>query len=137
MILDEAKSDLPATVSVGGIVLTDIGPPRGQGKVTVDDRAKKEQRDLSKERERAELKSLRQDIEQRARYARQIFHLICAWLAALLGVIVCQGFGAWGFKLSDSVLMTLIGGSTGSVIGLFLVVVRYLFPNRTGPNGDA
>ncbi len=137
MILDGADRDHPAPVATCEVSLTDIRPPRGQGSVTVDDRAKKEQRDLSKERERAELKSLRQDIEQRARYARQIFRLICTWLVALLGVLVFQGFGLSGFKLSDSVLMTLIGGSTGSVLGLFLVVVRYLFPNRAGTAGEA
>ena len=47
-------------------------------------------------------------------------------------LLVIQGvFSPWGiFNLSNNVLLAAIGGTTINVIGLFLVVARYLFPKR-------
>ena len=35
------------------------------------------------------------------------------------------------FALSDSVLLGAIGGTTLNVIGIFIIVARYLFPQRS------
>lgn len=75
-------------------------------------------------------KSVREIIE-REKYARRIFRLIVVWLAFVGIIIVADGihnpvFG-FLFDLSDAVLITLITTTTASVLGLFIVVVNYLF----------
>lgn len=67
------------------------------------------------------------------------------WIVVALLILIASGieqpsdhqareFWCWcgSFKLSDSVLIALIGGTTVNVIGLFLVVANYLFPRRKG-----
>lgn len=76
------------------------------------------------------------------------------WMIIVLGTIILTGLkhpelrkdanglfiqSRWydwlvAFDLADGVLLALIGGTTANVIGLFLVVARYLFPRRN--NGD-
>ncbi len=77
---------------------------------------------------RVEIESRKQDIGERKRYAKAVFLLICTWLLALFLVLGLQGFKTGGFSLSDSVLLALVGGTTVNVIGIFIVVVSYLFP---------
>lgn len=78
------------------------------------------------------LQGLEQDIGLRKQFAWYIFYLIVAWLAAAFLVLAFQGFSisicGHFFKLSDSVLLALIGGTTVNVLGIFVIVVRYLFP---------
>ena len=101
-----------------------------------------------RQKKRVELKGLRQDIKARKRYARNIFTLIVCWLIAIFLILLFQGFSgakdgylsfafdnlhvqaSLSFKLSDSVLIALIGGTTANVLGLFIFVVQYLFPKR-------
>lgn len=85
------------------------------------------------EMRRLQLQDYRQDVEARKGYANKLFILIAVWLAAILAILIAVGFGQVGgltFKLSDPVLLALIGSTTATVIGLFLVVVNYLFPQR-------
>ena len=70
---------------------------------------------------------LLQDIEERKKYAKRIFYTIGAWLMAVLLVVVFKGFTLFGFDVSDKVLITLISSTTINVLGLFFVVIRYLF----------
>ena len=44
--------------------------------------------------------------------------------------MLLHGFPCISFKLSDTVLATLIGSTTASVLGLFAIVANYLFPKR-------
>jgi predicted anti-sigma-YlaC factor YlaD len=96
--------------------------------------------------------SLWEDIKARRKYARGIFRLICWWLAAILIVLVLQGFlskrdialnfNAFGshwttsfhFELAEGILLALIGGTTVTVIGLFVIVANYFFPRKSPPN---
>ncbi len=75
-------------------------------------------------------KTLRQDRKQRRKYSKLLFKLIAVWLFAVGAVVFCHGFAAVPFELSDVVLATLLGTTNGAVLGLFLVVARYLFPAR-------
>lgn len=94
----------------------------------------------------AQAESDRQDAEQardqRREYARKIFVLVSVWLSAITYIVLAQGFGygstfwlAWffgvaKFNLSDSVMIALLTTSTATVIGIFVVVVRNLFPRK-------
>ena len=84
---------------------------------------------LLRERTQAETYGLLQDIEERKAYASKIFKLICSWIGGVFFILVMSGFQLH-FKLSDSVLIALVGGTTASVIGIFVVVANYLFPKR-------
>lgn len=47
-----------------------------------------------------------------------------------LAPCMTQGQAVVPFHLSDAVLMTLIGSTTASVIGIFLIVLHWLFPKE-------
>jgi hypothetical protein len=85
---------------------------------------------LDKEHKKAALLNIKQDIELRRDYARDVFKLIVFWLAFVGLIVLLQGFKLLGYILADSVMIALITTTTASVIGILLIVVRYLFPNR-------
>ncbi len=111
-----------------------------------DSRAKKEEAWF--EQKRAELQSFVQDTRQRKAFAIAIFSLIVLWLAGIFIILLLAGFLGDGggtftgrradvewvltlkFKLSDGVLLALIGGTTVNVLGILILVVQYLFPKR-------
>jgi len=73
---------------------------------------------------------LTQDRVERKTYANRIFYLVTAWLAVILVILLLQGFKSYGFNLDNSVLITLIGTTTGSIVAIFILVTKYLFPYR-------
>ncbi len=74
-------------------------------------------------------RQLEQDITERKKYANRSFWLVVGWILAILAVVGLQGFSdKTGFSISDNVLMTLIGGTTINILGIFIVVANYLFP---------
>jgi hypothetical protein len=100
-----------------------------------DPETRQEEEDLDKEHTRAILRGLKQDIDERKKYARCFFVLACFWLAAITVLLVLQGFGSFWFglmpfKLSESVLLAVIGSTTVNVLGILYVVANYLFPKR-------
>jgi hypothetical protein len=82
------------------------------------------------EKSRTELAGTQQDIAERKKYAGRTYWLVVVWLAMIGLIVLCQGFTLLGFGLTSGVLITLIGSTTGSVVGIFLIVTRYLFPRR-------
>jgi len=122
---------------------------------------KEEQKIERDRREESELRKkelinigLEADIEARKTYANRIYRLIFGWLIAILVVLLLHGFLAknettltfsiWHygftktvhFELSDPVLLALIGGTTASVLGLFVIVANYFFPKRRDPASE-
>jgi len=104
------------------------------------------------DREEERVKILQQDRQERQKYAKYLFKLICAWLLGIYSIIMLAGFGATvarfdmsdvpvvkrlefkpSFKLSDAVLLALIGGTTINVLGLFVIVANYLFNSPKDP----
>jgi hypothetical protein len=77
----------------------------------------------------AENKHRKQDRKERRKYANRVFCLICAWLGLMGVAIFCQGFSIFNFKLDTTVLVTTVSTTTASVLGIFLIVANYLFPN--------
>ena len=97
-----------------------------------------EEKHLEKLR-KLEANEFKEEIGARKKVRHQLFWLTCLWLFAVFCIILLNGFGGIRtgqevreihFHLSDAVLVALISGTTATVIGLFLVVVRYLFPRR-------
>lgn len=80
--------------------------------------------DLSKE----ELESRKQDREQRKTFSFWIFIFICVYMAITLIVVILVGSSV--LKLSDKVSITLLSTTTANVLGLFVIVAKYLFHTK-------
>lgn len=93
-------------------------------------------------------RGLKDDIDARRLYAKRTFILVVAWVIFLFSILLFQGFYGHEtvtictddegneisvahpacFVLADNVLMATIGGTTVSIIGIFMVVMKNLFP---------
>lgn len=84
-----------------------------------------------------EVQSFKQDIRERHNYARRIFVLIVCWLISILLILAFQGWSKFfgGFDLKEKILLALIGGTTASVLALFTIVAKYLFPDKKAQPG--
>lgn len=90
-------------------------------------------RDLSEHKRdffRQKLREDRDTHELRLKYSNRIFCLVCMWLACVVVSVFMSGFNFFGFKLSDTVLITFITSTTVSVLGLFIIVAKWMFPNN-------
>lgn len=92
-----------------------------------DSKTLEEQGELDSAAHAEELASAKQDRGERKLYAARIFYLMCVWLALLFAVLALEGWEAGGFHLEQGVLLALIGGTTANVLGIFVLVARYLF----------
>jgi hypothetical protein len=77
------------------------------------------------------LEGQRQDRSQRKDFAVRIFWFVCAYMACVFLILVFSGIKGNGFILSDAVLVTLLGTTTATIVGVFNFVARYLFHNKT------
>lgn len=85
--------------------------------------------DLEQEAKRIENRGKQQDIAMREEYAGLIFKFVCYYMVFVFIILFLSGTPS-SFKMSDSVLMTLLGTTTATVISLFAIVVNYLFPKK-------
>lgn len=76
-----------------------------------------------------ELKELRDKHGLRLTYAGRIFWLVVGWLACVVICIVLAGFKYKGFSLSDTVLVAFITSTTVNVVGLFVMVAKWMYPD--------
>jgi predicted anti-sigma-YlaC factor YlaD len=99
-----------------------------------DERTALEQSDFERQRQEVLLSGERQDIQERKKYANRNFWLIVSWLIVINGVLLLQGFKVTvlghSFDLPTSVLLAVVGSTTASVLGIFLIVTNYLFPKK-------
>ncbi|MRX93432.1 hypothetical protein [Parabacteroides goldsteinii] len=88
---------------------------------------------LSNRLKAEELESKSQDRLQRKEYADKIFMLLCFFLVFvgvflfIAGLEMSPDGQECHFKLSDNVLITLLTTASANVIGIFILVARYLF----------
>ncbi len=69
-----------------------------------------------------------QDREERKKYAYRTFIFLSSFTAIVLIITVAAGFSeTLGFKLDNTVLIALITSSLASIVGIFILVMRYLF----------
>lgn len=77
-----------------------------------------------------DLADQKQDREERKKYGVIITSIVIVWLICVVSFILISGFGHIGqhkFQLSDGVLLAILGTFTANIVGLFIVVIRYLF----------
>ena len=75
--------------------------------------------------------------ELRKQSADKLFNLIRCWLIIVTVFLFLAGFEITSFSLkeisfniSDNVLIALITSTTASVLGLYVIVAKWLFPNN-------
>ena len=68
-----------------------------------------------------------QDRDQRKDFAERIFSFAAIYMLGVFFMIFISGTETTNFTLSDNVLITLLGTTTANVIGVFAIVVTYLF----------
>jgi len=67
----------------------------------------------------------------RKQYVGRLFWLITAWLAVVVALVALTATLKNIFTLADSVLIAFITSTTVSVIALFVIVAKWLFPAAT------
>ena len=87
-----------------------------------------ESQDYDKLSSATNLLSLLQDIQERKKFAKWIYWMVVGWLIIILGIIICTGLEC--LKISDAVILGLIGSTTVNVTAFFVIVTKYLFPNK-------
>jgi hypothetical protein len=116
-------------LDVAAIVEPENGPQQA------DSKTREEEQDLESQEYLAHISGLIQDMAERKKYAGRIFCLLAIWLIGIFLLLLLQGFLSphnW-FNLDDKVIIAAIGGTTLNVIGIFIVVARYLFPQKPIP----
>ena len=92
------------------------------------DLIEEERRQQEQEQHREAIKQLSSIRRLREKYSNRLFWLLAIWLLAIACATVFQGFESIRFELPEIAFAILIGSTTVSVVGLFAVVARYLFP---------
>ncbi len=93
----------------------------------------RERRSEETKKLRLKNRELNQNISERKRYADRIYWLVSACLIALYTLVLVQGWSIYtDFRIPENVFIALITSATANVVGLFIVVVKYLFPKAPG-----
>ena len=79
-----------------------------------------------------DIKDMRQDRTERKRYANKIYWMLLSFLSVVIVIVICCAADRIFFSLSDSVLIALLTTTSANMIGIFMVVARYLFNPRAG-----
>lgn len=77
--------------------------------------------------------TLKQNHEERKKYARHIFYITCIWSILIFLLVIFQGL-SW-LSISEKVLIALITSTTVNFFGFFFLVTKYLF-NAGEHNGN-
>ena len=79
--------------------------------------------------EKIALLQFKQDLDERKNYAKKTYRLIPYSLLFIFVITCAHGFSHWTtFKISDNVLLALIGGVTVNVLGTYFIILKNLFP---------
>ena len=83
----------------------------------------------SKKMQKLTEKDKAQDIEMRREYADKTYLFVCVYMVFVF-MLIFLACSPSSFEMSDDVLMVLLGTTTVNVIGLFAIVMNYLFPKK-------
>ena len=78
-----------------------------------------------------ELAGKKQDRDQRKEFANKILDFMCWYLGAVFFIIMLNGVTINNFKVSDDIILALLGTTAIEVIGTFAFVARYLFGSKS------
>lgn len=87
--------------------------------------------ELQNQRLKDESERLTELHNTRKQYVGRLFWLITAWLAVVIALVALSATLKNIFTLADSVLIAFITSTTVSVIALFVIVAKWLFPSAS------
>lgn len=99
-----------------------------------EEQLKEKQESIQEQLKKQDIYDRKQDRKQRKIFAEQIFCLLCVYLMIVGLIIIGCAKQNNKFSLSDTVLIVLITTTTANVIGIFMLVVKYLFNTRSDIN---
>lgn len=76
-----------------------------------------------------ELKKKKLELQLKHDFSSYIRDLVNAWILFIMLMVLFTATG-W-LRLSDTVLVSLIAGTSVNIIGLVVIVARHLFPNES------
>jgi hypothetical protein len=98
----------------------------------VDDQAESfSLEDIEKKIKIEKLNSNIQDRTERKNYANKVYKLVLGFLFVILLIVIATAIIPVKFYLSDSVLITLLTTASANVIGIFTIVMKYLFKQQS------
>ena len=106
-------------------VLDSFLPPIEKADKKPDEKTALETEDLEAQKKQFDLEREKSEHEDRKEYGGKIFQLIIWWLVTILALVFFDSIGE--INISDPVLISLIGGTTASVLGIFHFVLKYLY----------
>ena len=113
---------------MNSVKLIEVRPlPDSQGD---DELYQEEVRDLELAKVQLQVQEHSENLEHRKRYASRIFKFVSIWMTMIFCVILLDGWGIGGLKISEKVLITLIGSTTLNVLGILAIVANYFFPKK-------
>lgn len=83
---------------------------------------------------KARNESRRNDTELRKGFSNKIFGFLVGWTSFVAVFLTLTGLEI--LKVESEILLTLLGSTTVSIVGIFMAVANYLFPNK-GKNRDS
>lgn len=82
---------------------------------------------LDDDERKEHLRSLKQDTDERKRYANKLFWFLITYMVMVFIILFLHGFSVVKFYVHDVVIITLISTTTANIIAIFIFVVKYLF----------
>ena len=82
------------------------------------------------ELKREQLESNKQDREARKDYAIKLFVFLVIFIFFVVVIVFLCGVENVRFSLNDPVLIALLTTSSANIVGVFIFVVKYLFPAK-------
>lgn len=125
VMLDRLAIEQPADVASGLNELRELAPTESKDLAHID-----KEKSLLHEEKIAQIESFRQDISERKHYAGKAFVMVSIYLIVVALFFFLAGLECAPFHCSDAVLITLLSTTTTTVIGIFLLVMQYLFHKR-------
>ena len=100
-----------------------------------DSKTKQELEDLDKQYKLLDLKQKQLETDQKEKIFEIILPLIEVWGVVLIILLFLEGiFGPFGkfkiFHLSDEIWIALLTGTSASIVGVLVIIVKSLYPQK-------
>ena len=140
---DANKAACPPDTGLAEDVLQKTAQEEVESAPQVDPLAAEEENAYELQKQKLEIEALQKAQEERSElhgirkeYVEKLFMLISVWLGFVVVLVFLVGYHCFDFNLSDRVLIALITSTTATVLGLFAVVAKWLYPTPSEGKRD-
>lgn len=85
---------------------------------------------LANEKLKTENDLLKSAFKQSTWFAISTFILVVVYMIFIVGIIIWQGCISPELRISDKVFITILSTTTVNVLGLFYLIIKYVFHHR-------